>query len=374
MDAAPLTLAQLCSLSSVAVRELLWIVPNVAREVRFWRARAQAIPDEPLRADALDTLKRERLSTEGAALLAAVPRQRSRPLLRLLVAYEILLDYLDTVSERPVRDPLANGRQLQRALVDALDPGRLMADYYRHHPWGDDAGYLQALVRVCREMCALLPAYERVGAAALEHARRFDVQVLNHDPDPQRREDAIAAWASREFPGESEFAFFELAAAASSTLAIHSLLALASEARVSDRDVVDLQAAYFPWINVVSTMLDSHVDRAQDAATGDHSYVAYYGDPAVAATRIAELVLGAVNRARALKRGSRHALVASGMVAMFLSSDAARRPDARLASDTIGQAAGSLYRVQLPILRAFRVAHGLRCHDANDLYDALRAD
>jgi tetraprenyl-beta-curcumene synthase len=65
----------------------LWGLPAVSREIDAWRARAQAIPDLPLREDALHSLTHKRDHSEGAALFWVLPRSRDQRLLRLLVAY-----------------------------------------------------------------------------------------------------------------------------------------------------------------------------------------------------------------------------------------------------------------------------------------------
>ena len=132
------------------------LLPAVAREVRAWRSLAAAIPDRPIRQDALSSLANKRGHTDGAALFCIFTRSREPALLRLLVAYEIMWDFLDSVNERGAARGQPNGKQLHLALVDGLDPDRPVSDYYRHHPWHDDGGYLNTLVQTCRETCVLL--------------------------------------------------------------------------------------------------------------------------------------------------------------------------------------------------------------------------
>jgi tetraprenyl-beta-curcumene synthase len=343
---------------AVATRELTWVAPRVEREVGAWRRRALTIPDRALREDALATLRRERLNTEGAALFAVLPRRRLRPLLELSVAYQIAFDYLDTIGERPAGDRLANGRQLHRALVEALSGEGPVSDYYRHHPWRDDGGYLAALIDACRRGCAALPSYPVVRAAALEHAHRFAVQAINHDRDERRRNDALSAW--ERGAGAGGLLPFELAAGASSSLLMHALFALAAEPAASARDVVAVCDAYFPWICAASTLLDSFVDEDDDVVAGEHRYVAHYPSLDVAVARLREIVRQSVARARRLRRGPRHALIATGMVAMYLSKESARGSALRSAACTIAGGAGPMLRIQLAILRAVRRLRGLR--------------
>jgi tetraprenyl-beta-curcumene synthase len=341
-DPTPLSFSQLAALLAVSVRELTWVLPNVAREVRAWRERALQIPDPSLRADALVTLKRERLNTEGAALFAILPRHRDRRLLRLLVVYQITLDYLDSISERPSADPLANGRQLHLALVEAVDPPGPMSDYYLHHPAGADGGYLQALVRTCRDLCVTLPGFEQVRPLVTRSASLGAVQALNHDPDPARRELALSMWAEREFPEPGDATSFELTACGSSSLWTLALLAFAADADAHPDDLAAAAAVYVPWVCAASTLLDAFVDQLDDAATGNQNYLRHYSTPEAAVARLAEIVRRGAEGSRLLRRGTRHALITTGMVAMYLSKDAASSPSLRDGTRDILRAAGSL--------------------------------
>ena len=107
-------------------------------------------------------LSGKRLNIEGAAFFAVLAPRRDGYLVRLLVAYQVLLDFLDSLSERPAPDPITDGRWLHLALMDALDPGGCSRDYYLHHPCHGDGGYMEALVQVCRECCTLLPSYPSI--------------------------------------------------------------------------------------------------------------------------------------------------------------------------------------------------------------------
>lgn len=352
---------QLAALAAVYAREVAWVAPSVAAEVRRWRARAAAIPDPALREDALISLERERLNIEGAALYAVLPRRREPRLLRVLVAYQIALDYLDTLGERLVGEPHRTGVQLHRALVEALDPGSPVSDYYRYLPWAaDDGGYLRALVEACREGCRTLPGYERVREPAVRAGARFVVQVANHDPLPARRDAALVAWAAGQEPYGAGASWFELAAGASSTLGIHALLALATRPDPSPAAVAAVDAAYFPWVCAASTLLDSLVDRADDARTGSHNFLDHYADEATAERRLAEVIARSVAQSRRLGRGERHAVIVCGMVAMYLSKSSAAGPELRPAARRLLRAAGGLAALELPILRWLRRRHDLR--------------
>lgn len=354
-DPAPLSAPQLLALATAAGRELSWGLRAAARELRGWRAAAAAIPDPGLRADALASLACKRGHADGAALFTILPRRRDARLLRLLVAYETMVDYLDNVSER--HPACANGRQLHRALADALDPAAPLRDWYQHHPAdGGDGGYLAALVDACREGCRALPSFERVRPLLARDARLALVLAINHDRDVARREAALRAWAAAELPDEVGWAWFELGGAASATLSTLVLLALAAEPELCEEDAVAVHAAYWPRVQLATTMLDSWVDAEDDARAGHHSYVAYYGDPAAALPRVREAVGRGMAAARGLPSGQRHAVIVGCMVAMYLTQAPDRDPWSRAARRELAASGGSLARLLMPALRGWRLA------------------
>lgn len=359
IDPTPLGARQATALVAVAARELTWVIPGVTREVRRWYAVAECVPHAALRNDATLTLRRERLNTEGASLFAILPRRRNLELLRVLAAYQITLDYLDTISERPSDDPLGNGRQLHFALTEAVDPGGSISDYYRLNPQREDVGYLRGLVEQCRAGCTALPCFELVRTRVVHSAHLGTVQVPNHDPCDARREAGLRAWVERELPGRSELRWFELTAAASSSLWTLALLALAADPHLQEDDVIEAEAVYFPWINAASTLLDAFVDQRSDREEGNHSYVEHYDSPAEMVERLCEIVYRSVHGARQLRNGERHALIATGMVSMYLSKASARSPELLPATRRIARVAGSLPRVQLPIMRTMRAVQRL---------------
>ncbi len=332
----------------------LLTLPVARGELRRWERAASAIPDPDLRAQALTTLRSERLSAAGAALFATTAHHHDAGLVRVLVAFQIAWDYLDTLAEQPAADPLANGVRLHGALTDALDPGRPHADYFALHRVRDDGGYLVGLVDACRAGCAALPAYERVRAAALREAARAEVQGINHAP-PQQRLPELRRWAARQHDAPPDSGWIELGAAASSSLGLLALIALAAVEATSHVAVEQVRSAYFPWIDALTSLLDSVVDREQDALTGSLSFVGQYSSEEAAVARLGRLTLRAFAAARTLPRGDRHVVLVAGMIAMHLSSASAWLPGALPATQAVLRAADTIVmRSLLLILRSWR--------------------
>jgi tetraprenyl-beta-curcumene synthase len=269
-------------------------------------------------------------------------------------------DFLDSVNERGAACGPENGKQLHLALVEAIMPGQPLSDYYRYHPWREDGGYLRALVQTCRDQCVQLPSFPTVQPTVIREAWRGQVLAINHDLDPLRRDRALSTWARREWPASHGTQWFELTGAASASLTIHALFALATRTRVSSAEINAVQRAYNPWISAATTMLDSFVDQAEDAISGDHSYVAHYSSRQTALARVHELVDRAAMEAAALPDGERHVLIVAMMLAMYLSKDSARTVDMRGQTRALIQAGGPLARLLLPILRIWRIAYAQR--------------
>lgn len=358
-DAAPLSGSQIAALSRGIWRELTWALPLVAREVRAWRARALKIPPGPLRENALSALATKRAHADGAALFSSIAHRRDRRLLRLLVTYELIWDFLDTVNECGASAGQRNGAQLHLALIDALDPTRPLSEHYLHHPWKDDGGYLAALTEACRNLVTNLPHFHTVRPLLLEEATRAQVLAINHELSPDRRDTDLRVWASRQTPVTAA-RWFETSGAASASLAVHALLAAANNATCSKQGLLSVRDAYFPWISAATTMLDSFVDQAEDQASGDHSYIRHYPSAHVARTGVELLITRSLSEARQLADGDRHVLIVSSMAAMYLSKDSAHTPQLREDTEALAAAGGSLTSLLLPVLRAWRTIYRQR--------------
>lgn len=356
-NSLPLSRQQFAALARAIHLQLRWGLRGVSDELREWRRQARAIPDATLRTDALYALDAKRGHSDGAGLFWTLPTRRRPELLRLLVTYDLIYDYVDEVGERAANDIGISDPHLYSALVDALDPTAEPADdYYRSLPWSNDGGYLRALVDRCRNGCRRLPSFDVVRPLLALELARFDVLALNHAADPVERAASLRTWAAREFPGKTDMSWFELSAASSSqSIVTLALLALASDPAATLADAEATYAAYYPWWALCVTMMDSYADQADDRARGAHSYIAYYPTRDVAAGRLAEGVERAAEGVLRLPRGERHAVLLACMVALYLSKDGAWAAEMRSSTNKLRQSGGALTTILLPILRAWRL-------------------
>jgi tetraprenyl-beta-curcumene synthase len=338
-------------------RELTWGLTSSSDEITRWRTWAVAIPDNALRRDALEAIDHKRGNLEGAVLFTTLADRRSPDLLRLLVAFELLADYLDCTSERGASVGVDNGLHLHRALIEALDPELPVSDYYRLHPWSDDGGFLNALVRACREACVCLPSFDVARPFIARATALAQVLALNHEQDPKRRDRLLRAWARTHFSNDSGLAWFELTGGASAWLTVLALLALAADDGRDGDDACATFDAYLPWVSLAGTLLDSYGDHDADAREETHRYVAHYSSPEAASQRISEIIRRSLFEVSSLRNGSRHRVLVSAMAAMYLSKDSVDQPAWRNHTRTLIRSAGPLTQLLVPVLRAWRVVN-----------------
>ncbi len=347
-------LAAELALGATVARYLTSVLPLVRRELAHWRERARAIPDPALAAHALEGLSK-RGNMEGAALFAVLaPRSRRRETVRALVAFQTAYNYLDTLGEQPSADPVANGRALHRALLVALDPAASHPDYYALHPQREDGGLLVALVDTCRMALATLPSHAAVAAGASAAAARIvTFQSLNLT-ERQGGHEALERWARQQVPDCSGLDWWQTAGAAGSSLAVHALIATAAQADVQRRDVEAIEAAYFPWICALHSLLDSLVDVAEDERAGQRNLLSYHASREQAAFAMRILVLRASDAVGSLADERQHRVILTAMAGHYVSSPEACTPYAGAIAGSVAAAVGPLLPAALVLFKARR--------------------
>jgi tetraprenyl-beta-curcumene synthase len=334
------------SFAGAARRYWLGVFPGVCAERRRREARAQEIPDQMLRQVVVDALRKWG-NIEGASAFAAfAPRRHRAAAARAMVCFQAAYNYLDMLTELPNTDPVANGRLLHRALLVALDPEAEHLDYYAHHHLQEDGGYLKETVDGCRAALAQLPSY-----AAVRAAERIVAFQSCNTGEVQGDYLALERWARAHTPKGTGMRWWETAAAGGSSLGIYALIAAAAEPRVDPAEIAAIEAAYFPWIGSLHSLLDNLVDAAEDYATGQRSLVGCYASPCDAATRMGMLAERSSQAAQALP-GRRHTLVLAAMASFYLCTPEARAPEAAPVADAVLEALGEPARLAMTVFHS----------------------
>jgi tetraprenyl-beta-curcumene synthase len=336
-----------------AYRYWLGVFPIIRGERQRLQARARRIPVTELRELALQNLATESANLEGAAAFAAfLPAVRRQHVVRAQVAFQAAYDYVDSLSEQPDAISAINTRRLHCALMLAVTPKAPHLDYYAHHTSSSDGGYLVDLVDACR--CALehLPSYSLVAGAVRRNVRRIvGYQTRTNLPTEHGRL-ALESWAQRETPPETNLRWWETGAACGSSMAVLALLAAAADPQLRPSAVHRIEAAYWPWTGALHSLLDSLIDRNDDALTPQHSLISHYASPQQMTVRLRAI---ATEAARGAKRaGEEHSLILTGMASLYLSDPRAWSPDARPSTTGVLGALGTYTVPALLILGARR--------------------
>jgi tetraprenyl-beta-curcumene synthase len=329
-------------LVATVVRCVALVLPEVRRERRRWGARVESIPSEELQR-AARTAHAKRGNVEGAALFGVLaPRAYRRDAIRALVALQSAYNYLDELAEQPSADPHSNARRLHLALLAAVSPEPPYLDHYAYNPENEDGGYLAALIDACRESLLRLPGYALfappLAAAAM---RTVDFQALNL-PESQGGQASLESWAralTLTAAGQG-IAWWEVAAGAGSSLALHALIATAAGGELDSSIAMLVDDAYFPTIGALHSLLDSVVDRDEDREKGQRSLLANYPSPVYAAARIAMLAGEARDACAPLPAPRTHRVILTAMCSYYLSARQPRTTESRLVRANLLDALG----------------------------------
>lgn len=332
------------------------IVPRVHDELRRWTATAGSIPDPVLREAALSALGKKQSNVEATGVFAILaPREQRARALRAMIALQIAVDYLDTLGEQPVECPLAAGQALHRSLSEAVSPGAAGSDWYRAYPQSEDDGYLASLVGACQEDLASLPAIETVLPFVQRAAGRCGEGQSHTHAHAMGETGGLRAWVERTGV-PAGYLWWEVAAGASSSVAVHALIAAAADPATSAEQAELVDAAYFPAIGAMTVLLDDLIDRAADDASGEHNYMRYYGSGDDAGERLAFVAEQARSATAKLRRRHRHDAIVAGVTGFYLSDPAAADEFAVPASSRVLESSGGTARLLRTTMRLRR--HG----------------
>jgi len=331
------------------------IVPRARREIRRWAAAAAAIPDPVLRSHATHAIVVDSRNAEAVAALAATaPRRQRRTTVELLVAYQLLVDYVDTLGERLCADELRHGLRLGMALVSAIHPPSSPIDL---DSLSNDGGYLVALVTTCRGRFRRLPAAEVVAhEAEAAAARCAQALAYTHTATRNGTLGELQSWTAAEKEAAG-YAWWEIAAGGNSSIAILALLAAAADPLTTRRDAVALASAYWPHLCVMSTMLDSLTDYERDRVSGEFSFVSHYPDAGAARDGLTRATQRSLAAVKPLRRSRIHTMIVRGVGGYYAAHATSDTLAAEVAPDVVAQ----LGRAATPIVLALRRRHRDSC-------------
>lgn len=315
-----LTVRALGAFAIANVRYWLTVAGETRRQLRHWEGRANAIAEPRLREIAIEKLHEEGFNAEVAAVMATLaPRRRRRQAVRAIVALELLFDCLDGMTELPHADPLKEGQWLFGTFTGAIDPEQRLA--VTLDP------YLLELARAVSDVLVRLPASEAVAGVARRCAVRSAQAQIRMHASAALGTSQLEDWARSEAPdgalGWREFA----AAAASSVLTLHVLIAAACDPRTTSQEAELIEKAYLPFSAVV-TLLDGVVDQTVDATAKTSGYIALYEGPTPVAEALTRSARQATTEFSALQHRGYHLTMLACAVAYWTTTPGAREEPA----------------------------------------------
>lgn len=306
---------------------LMWgiykkILPAVHRQLAFWTRKAEQIPNEELRTQALASIASKKFHCQGGGVygLLAHP-SKLNAVITFIVAYQTISDYLDNLCDRSVSLDGKNFRQLHQAMVDAIS-GEITADnYYAGQSDQNDGGYLRDLVKTCHSALKELVSYEKFQAPILTLCELYcDLQVYKHI-SWDKREDALKVWWSEHEAQFPRLEWYEFAAATGSTLGIFYYVALSSHQYVADSLDKAVFDAYFPYIQGLHILLDYLIDQEEDRRGGDLNFCFYYPSEVQKLHRFDWFAQQAKAAADKLPDAPFHRMIVEGLLGIYLSQD-----------------------------------------------------
>jgi len=369
-------LGSMIALGLANTRYWLQIAPLVRRELRRWAARAAAIGDPSLRDLARGKLRVEHFNAEVAATLATlVPEAHRRQTVEAIVAFEVLYDYLDGLTERLGEridgqprgvhsGQIELGEWLYGPFTTVFEPvpsaNPVRPGIGPNARGFDDGGYAEELAATAREAIAGLPSRAAIAAAAQRAARRCAAAQVRVHVTPQIGVGELEHWARERssLEGGLDWRGY-VAGSVASVLSIHALIAAGAKESLGEREAEAIDRAYLS-ISALSTMLDSLVDYRRDVRSGEPWLAELYGGPVPLGERLSAVARRAVAETQRIPHRAHHTMTLLGVVAYYTSvpeadSELARSPFARLHRE--------LRPVILPtlgVMHAWRLAKRLR--------------
>lgn len=316
------------------------VLPNVHDSLEMWKHKAQSIPNVELKEQALASITSKQFHCEGGSIYALLSQQKKQQsVLKFIVAYQTISDYLDNLCDRSVSLDGKNFRQLHESMVDAVSCTLSETDYYAYQDDKNDGEYLLALVKTCHEAIQELPSYHLYKEKIMKLCQWYcDLQVYKHI-DWNRREQALLNWWKEHESAFPQLEWYEFAAATGSTLCIFYYVALASHESTEELNHNHLQLssndnrgpkqnendavfdAYFPYVQGLHILLDYLIDQDEDRKEGDLNFCFYYESEEYKLKRLEWMVNEARQKVSDLPHARFHQMIVEGLLGMYLADE-----------------------------------------------------
>jgi tetraprenyl-beta-curcumene synthase len=309
------------NLISLTTKMIIRIQPVTHQYLLYWKEKAQNIPDQELRKQALMSIDTKTFHCQGGALFGLLARNHYKEAIKFIVAYQTISDYLDNLCDRSTSLNPDDFRALHESMLHALTPDAGMTEYYRFRKEQDDGGYLNALVQTCREVLSDLPDYRIAAQAVRELVSLYiDLQVHKHVKTEERLP-RLLTWFDINKNELPEMAWYEFAASTGSTLGIFCIIAYLFNQRASAQLVDSVKKAYFPWVQGLHILLDYFIDQEEDLAGSDLNLCSYYPNNNTLIRKLSFFYQQAQISVSFLPDPAFHQLIVRGLLSIYLADN-----------------------------------------------------
>ncbi|HBB35712.1 MAG TPA: DUF2600 domain-containing protein [Cyanobacteria bacterium UBA9273] len=301
------------------------VLPAVHCYLGEWKEQANQIPNPELRKQAFMSIETKTFHCAGGAIYGLLAKSYRNEIIRFIVAYQTISDYLDNLCDRSTSLDPKDFRSLHDSIFHALTPGAECSNYYRFRKEQEDGGYLRKLVKTCQTVLAQLPAYPKISSALHELANYYcDLQVHKH-VQVEERIPRLKAWFKSHQDNLPEMSWYEFSACAGSTLGIFCIIAYACHEDCSEALVQQVKNGYFPWVQGLHILLDYLIDQEEDRLGGDLNFCSYYKNKNEMKERFIHFINKAKENVAQLPHRNFHQMINHALLGIYLADDKVRK-------------------------------------------------
>lgn len=300
--------------------QVYWnVMPIVNKELNYWKKRAEEIPNQELRDQALASIEHKTFHCEGGSIMALTALKQKEAAIRFIVAYQTISDYLDNLCDRSTSLDPNDFTALHESMIDALTIGAPVRSYYRFREDQEDGGYLAELMQTCQSVLKNVPSYETIKPFMLELCAYYcDLQIHKH-VQKDEREGRLIDWFEKHKSMLPEMTWYEFSACSGSTLGIFCLVSYSLRSDFEARYAEKIRDGYFPYIQGLHILLDYFIDQDEDRAGGDLNFCFYYENEEEISNRLIHFIQEADKHTSELPDQKFHRLIIRGLLGIYLS-------------------------------------------------------
>ena len=294
------------------------------------------------------------------SIFFAFPKVNTKKMITFMINYGMLVNHLDYLCR--YYDGIKDKRvlnQLFLALLEAVEPSRKTSNYFKYFPAdhynlkNTDKDLVKLLVDSCRKQLKKIPSY----AMVKEYIKKYvymKKDYLIHSYLINDEYNQPSNWAdnynyTKYYP---ELLPWEFQAAAFSDLGLYALLSAAFDPFLELETVINIDKAYFPWINGLQVLLTNYVDLYQNIYAEDkkiqaneHNFLKHYDNLKQCEERLIFFYKKSLKICSELNLNNvfMHKTIIKLILAIYLSDSGAHIGLKKVASRNILESAGTFY-------------------------------